>query len=385
MIRAYLDNNATTRLAPEALAAMTPYLTDHFLNPSSRAGQILGMGDPGGDARRAVAALFGDVDAAAGVVITSGASEANSWAVASATIDGEPGRLAISAIEHPSINEAARACEMRGWVVDVLPVDASGHLQVAAAQRIIRSDTRLVCAMAANNETGVVQPLRELGAAVRAIAPGAHIHVDVTQAVGRLSLDLWGDLAEADTLALSAHKFGGPKGVGALFARPSVKLRPLIHGHQEDGLRGGTPDPAGAAGLAAAATQARAALLRASAVAALRDHFEAELRARLPQVRINGSGAPRLPNTSSIIVPGLDATEAVDQLAAQGICIATGSACTSGSPAPSHVLIAMGVAYDDARSTLRISLSPDTTIDEINLAGEAIVRLWDRSRMATAS
>lgn len=368
MIRAYLDNNATTRLAPEALEAMTPYLTDRFLNPSSAAGQILDQGDPGLDARRAIARLLGDVDLAAQVVLTSGASEANSWVLSTACAGDE---LYVSATEHPSILAAARAAEARGSRILWLPVTPEGVCDLEALTARLQPEAKLVCLMAANNETGVLQPVDEAAQIIRALAPNALIHVDATQALGRCPVGL----GQADTLSLSAHKLHGPKGIGALVMRPGLNLRPLIHGEQDDGRRGGTINAPAAAGLAEAARLALEGLDRMGETGAMRDRFEALLKATLPGVRVNGAGAPRLPNTSSFIIPGLDAVDAVDRLALDGVVVANGSACSSGSPAPSHVLTAMGLTYAEARSTLRVSLSRETRWPELALAAEAIADL----------
>jgi cysteine desulfurase len=372
VIRAYLDNNATTRLAAEALAAMMPYLTDQFLNPASTAGQILGAGDTVAEAQRELAKLFGAEDLAQSFVLTSGASEANSWVVSAAS---ERSRIAVSAIEHPSLIAAAEAFAARGGQVDWMPVTGDGELDLAEAARRLGPDTSLVCVMAANNETGVCQPLAKVGSLVRERAPQATFHVDATQAVGRIPLDLTADLLEADTIAVSAHKFHGPKGVGALFIRPGLRLPPLIHGEQEEGRRGGTANSPAAAGVAAAARLARLNLSKMVSVASLRDRFEALLLRLHPAAQVAGSRVPRLPNTSSLIIPGLDARDAVEQLALSGICIATGSACSSGSPAPSHVLKAMGLSYADAKAALRISLSLETTWDELQATAEAISEL----------
>ncbi len=368
MIRAYLDNNATTRLAPEAFEAMTPYLTDRYLNPSSAAGQILDQGDPALDARRAIARLLGDGDLTAQVVLTSGASEANSWVLSTASVGDD---LYVSATEHPSVLAAARAAEARGSRVIWLPVTSEGVCDLEALAIYLKPEAKLVCLMAANNETGVLQPVDEATRIIRALAPNTLVHVDATQALGRCPVGL----GQADTLSLSAHKFHGPKGIGALVMRPGLNLGPLIHGEQDDGRRGGTVNVPAAAGLAEAARLALEGLDRMDETAAMRDRFEALLKGRLPGIRINGAGAPRLPNTSSLVIPDLDATDAVDRLALEGVVVANGSACSSGSPAPSHVLTAMGLTYAEARSTLRVSLSRETTWPELELAADAIAGL----------
>ena len=217
----------------------------------------------------------------------------------------------------------------------------------------------------ANNETGVVQPLAEIGALVRSIAPDALIHSDATQAVGRIALDLSNKLAEIDLLSFSGHKFHGPKGIGGLFIRNGIELDPLIPGEQEHGKRGGTSNVPAAAGMAVAAHRAKLGLTTMAAVAALRDELEALLLAMVPGACVNAKDVQRLPNTSSVTLPGSDGDHMVEQLALQGICVATGSACNAGANAPSHVLTAMGLTAAAARSTLRLSLSSETSKADI--------------------
>lgn len=373
-LRAYLDNNATTRLAPEALAAMTPYLTDLYLNPSSAAGELFGAHRPLGDGRRQLARLLGAPDLADNVVLTSGASEANSWAVHIATAEGGRGHIVASAIEHPSLIAALEARREAGWAVELVSPDETGRLSAAQVAQLLRPETQLVSVMLANNETGVLQPVAEIGRLVRARSPEALLHVDATQALGRIEVDFDGLLGGADLVSLSGHKLHGPKGIGALVANHDVPLPPLIHGSQESGRRGGTPDAAAAAGIAVAARLAADRLAGMTRVAALRDLFEQDLLARLPHARVLGDTVQRLPNTSAFVVPGLDAQAAVEALALDGIVIATGAACASGSPAPSHVLLAMGLDHEAAKSTLRVSLSHETNEDELSMALEGIAR-----------
>lgn len=374
-VRAYLDNNATTRLASEALAAMTPYLTDLYFNPSSAAGEMLGAGRPLQDAKDQLARLLGAADAADRFVLTSGASEANSWAVYAATYRKPPGHIVSSAIEHPSLLAALEACRDAGWTVDLAPPDDQGRILPAAVAGLVRGETSLVSVMYANNETGVIQPVREIGESVREKCRRALFHVDATQAVGRIPTSLDDALSWADLVSLSGHKFHGPKGSGALFAAEGISLPPLIHGSQEEGRRGGTPDAAAAAGLAAAARRAVDRLPQMTHVGRLRDQFEARLRAEIAGVCILGADAQRLPNTSAFLIPGVDGTAVVEVLARRGVIIAAGSACMSGSPSPSHVLLAMGVDYGSARSALRVSLSHESTAAEIELAAHELVTL----------
>ncbi|PKU22910.1 cysteine desulfurase family protein [Telmatospirillum siberiense] len=375
MIRAYLDNNATTRLDPEALAAMMPYLTNLYVNPSSAAGELFGTAQPLTEAKRCLARLLGAPELADNLVLTSGASESNSWAVHAATAGRGRGHIVATAIEHPSLMAAFESCRDAGWDVEFASPDEHGCVAPEAVTALLRPETALVSVMLANNETGVIQPVADIGHLVRDLSPSALFHVDVTQAVGRISISLNEDLIAADLVSLSGHKFHGPNGVGALFAADGVRLPPLIYGSQESGRRGGTPDAAAAAGLATAAKLALERLPEMAHVATLRDNFEHALIDCLPELRILGRMAHRLPNTSAFVIPGMNAQHAVEALAHQGVVVAAGSACTSGSPAPSHVMLAMGLSYEEAKSTLRVSLSRETTADEIALAIDCLSTL----------
>lgn len=366
-LRAYLDNNATTRIAPEVLKAMMPFLTEVQINASSAAGELLGAARPIADAKRALANLFGAPDAADNFVLTSGASEANSWAVHAATIDVAPGHIVASAIEHPSLIAALEARVASGWDVDFIKPDEKGCVRAEDFAARLRPTTLFATCMLANNETGVVQPVEAIGRFVRERAPRALFHVDATQAVGRIPLSLDEMLADVDLFSLSAHKFHGPKGVGALYAADGVRLPPLIFGSQEDGRRGGTYNIAGAAGLAAAAKLAMECVTEMGRVEKLREAFEMGLRKRKPDVQIIGEGARRLPNTSLFLLPNVDAQDLIERLAIDGIVIAAGSACASGAIAPSHVLLKMGVTFEDAKSAIRVSLARDTTGEELAL------------------
>jgi cysteine desulfurase len=363
-ISAYLDNNATTRPHPEVVEAMRYYQETLFLNASSAAGELLGAARPLDDARKAMLELLGGTADADRIILTSGASEANSW-VMFGTLAPKTHAVTCTT-EHSSILAAARSARARGREVDVLPVSRHGVVDCQRLASALRPETRLVSIQLANNETGVIQPLADLGALVRDIAPAALLHTDATQAVGRIPLDLTTTLVEVDLLSFSSHKFHGPKGVGGLFLRDGVTIEALIPGEQESGLRGGTYNVPGAAGLAAAARLAKQGLQRMGEVAQLRDHLEARLLGLRPDAVIHGGSTARLPNTSSIAFPGVVADDVTEQLALRGVCIATGSACTAGASAPSHVLLAMGVSTATARETLRFSLSAETTHDEID-------------------
>lgn len=272
-----------------------------------------------------------------------------------------------SAGEHPSILAAVEPAAHRGCAVDIVPLDAWGRVDLTAFAKVVRRDTRLVTLQLANNETGVVHPIAEAAKITRSAAPAAVLHTDATQAVGRIRIDLDGELAQVDALSFSAHKFHGPRGVGGLFAREEITLEPLIHGEQERGRRGGTLNAGAAAGLAVATRQAGQGLKDMSLVAELRNRLEQELLRIRPDARVNGATVRRLPNTSSVTFPGLDADEAVAALALSGVCVSTGSACSAGAAAPSRVLVAMGMTPDEARATLRFSLSRETRPDDLQV------------------
>lgn len=374
MIRAYLDNNATTRPHPDAVAAMRRYLDEFWLNPSSTAAVLLSGGDdPVRHACRSVGRLLGSQDLADEIVLTSGASESNSWAIAAAT--ASPGHVVTSAIEHPSVRLAVRAAAARGMEVSVVPVDGSGIVDERAFRDALRPDTRLVSLMLANNETGVIQPIGRLASEARRVSPDVLVHTDATAAVGRIAIDLDGELADVDLLSLSGHKFHAPVGVGALFVRSGFDLAPMIFGKQAEGRRGGTYNAPTAAALAVAADLAWSRRGDMEEVAGLRTAFEEAIRRWDLGTTVNGADAPRLPTTASITFPGSDAARLVDELAAVGVCVSTGSACSAGARAPSAVLTAMGLSEADAGSTLRFSLSAETTEQELSIALSELERL----------
>lgn len=360
----YLDNNATTRPDPEVVEALLPCLRDHYGNPSSA--HLLGLQAEGAlvQARAQVAALLGAQPAE--IVFTSGGTEALNHALRGAA-EAFPAKrhLVTTAVEHSAVRALAGWLQRQGFEVTVLGVDGEGRLDLAELEAALRPDTLMVALMAANNETGVRFPVGE--AAARAKRAGALVAVDAVQALGKITVDVaaWG----ADLVAFSGHKFHGPKGVGGLWIRRGVRLRPLlVGGEQERGRRGGTENLPGIVGLGKAAELALARLPDQVRVAELRDRLEAGLRAELPDLHIHGLGAERLPNTSLFAVPGVEGEALQLRLSQRGICVSTGSACTTGRPEPSHVLQAMGVSPDLARGTVRVSLSRETTAEDIATA-----------------
>jgi cysteine desulfurase len=363
----YFDNNATTRVLPEVREAMLPYFSETFFNPVSAAGALHGTGKPLQDAGEALARLIGCLPEE--VVLTSGATEANNWVLKSVARRALRGtgrcHMLLSAIEHPSILEVASyLAEIdTGFEVDLIPVTADGIVDLDAFKSLLRPDTALVSVMLANNETGVIQPVAEIAAISKESSPGSFVHTDATQAIGKIVVSLHGSLENVDFLSLSAHKFHGPKGIGALYIRSGIHLEPLIHGGgQQGGARSGTDNPALAAGLSKAAEIA-VTKLDDEHLAMLRNSLEGSLQAQ--DVRILGGNAQRLPNTSLLLFENRDADMLIHQLLDAGFATATGSACSSGSDTPSHVVLAMGVDYSSAAGALRISLSRDNTEDDI--------------------
>ncbi|MBI1753196.1 MAG: aminotransferase class V-fold PLP-dependent enzyme [Acidobacteria bacterium] len=357
----YLDHNATSALDPEAFEAMRPWFTERFGNAS--AAYALGHLSDGAvvAAREQVADLVGC--APAEIVFTSGGTESLNHAV-KGVWESFPAKrhLVATAVEHPALRALALWWKAQGGEVTDAGVDGDGRLDLAALEAAIRPDTALVAVMAANNETGVLFPVAE--AAGLAKAKGALFLVDATQAAGRIPVQApaWG----ADLLCLSGHKFHGPKGTGLLMIRRGVRLKPLMAGgSQERGRRGGTENVPGIVGLGRAAQLAQARLGDMARVRAMRDGLEAQLLAIVPEMRIHGAAAERLPNTSLMGFAGLEGEALQLKLAERGICVSTGSACSTGMREPSHVLRAMQVPQPYAQGTVRLSLGHGTTEGEL--------------------
>ncbi len=353
----YLDYNATAPLRPEVPRAIAEALAE-LGNPSSvhRFGQRARKRLE--EARETLAAL---VRAEPGsIVFTGGGTEANNLALAG----GGRERLLVSAIEHDSVLAAAPEAER-------IPVGPDGRVRLEALEAMLRADARpaLVAVMLANNETGVVQPLAEV--ASLAHAHGALLHADAVQAAGKLALDF--PALGADFMSLSAHKLGGPQGVGALLVRPGVRLAALHRGGgQERGLRAGTENVPGIAGFAAAAAAAQQGLAAYARISSLRDRLEEGVAELSPATRFFGRGVPRLANTACFTMPGVASETQVIALDLAGIAVSAGSACSSGKVRPSHVLSAMGAAESEAASAIRVSLGWLTTAEEV----ERFIAAW---------
>ncbi len=358
-MRIYFDYNATAPLAPDAAATMIRVLTSEFGNASSvhafgqRAKAIVD------DARSEVARL---IDAEpSDVVLTSGGTESDNFALRGAAETLEPtGRrhLVATRIEHEAVLNTLKALERRGWRVTLLPVESSGVVPVSALEDAITDETAIVSVMHANNEIGTIQPIAALAKIAR--AHGALFHTDAVQSVGKIPVAV--RALDVDLLSLSAHKFGGPKGVGALWIRRGVRLTSSqTGGRQERNRRAGTENVPAIAGLGAAARIAREKIDAGHTQAALRDRLERGILDAVPGTSINGDTSRRVPNTTNISFDGIEAESLLIALDLEGVAVSTGSACSSGSLEPSHVLRAMGGSNARTRNSLRFSLGPENT------------------------
>jgi cysteine desulfurase len=359
----YFDYNATTPLNPVALEAMLPWLSAQFGNASSRH-------EYGRSARRAIDEARAKVAAAVGahsteVIFTSGGSETNNLLIKGAAACLKPGVLAVSAIEHPCVLKPAEQLVKRGWILRKLAVDSEGRLDAEDFQAALALKPKLVSVMLANNESGVLQNIAALAEQARAV--GSYFHSDAVQALGKIQLDFRAlNAAGVHAMTLSAHKIGGPQGAAALILDKRLELEPLIAGGgHERGLRSGTENIAAIVGFGVACELATQRMAETAArLSALRDRLErglAEMGARL-----FSSAAPRLPNTVYFALPGLDGETLVGQLDRAGFALASGAACSSANPEPSHVLSAMGVAADLARCAVRISLGAANTLAQVD-------------------
>ena len=361
----YLDHHATTPPLPAVIEAMTAVMAGTWANASSKHGPGQAASRVLGGARATVARVLGCK--ANEVIFTSGATEANHLAVRGllAAAPTERRRVVFSAVEHAGHLKLARELMDAGVAVDFVPVQADGSLDLDAATRLIGADVALVSLMAANNETGALMPVA--GVAALAAAVGARLHVDATQWIGKLPFRFT-DFG-ADAMSFSAHKFNGPKGVGALLLRQGVAIRPTVPGSQERGRRGGTENLPAIAGLATAleALGTDADLdAEAARQSALRDRLEGALMAELPALRIWSRAVPRLPGVSFLRVGRWEADVLLQRLERLGFAASSGAACSSSGSAPSHVLTAMGVPDGEALGAVRLSLGRTTTTAEVN-------------------
>ena len=362
----YADHAATTAVTDTALAAMLPHFTRDYGNPSS----LYRFAQEGKthleEARAQVAACLNAKPEE--VYFTSGGTEADNWALRGvaelmALKGKKTGHIITTAIEHHAILHTAQWLEKRGYEVTYLPVDGDGLVDPANLEQAIRPDTILISVMAANNEIGTIQPIAEIGAIAR--AHKVLFHTDAVQAVGHIPVDV--EAWNVDLLSLSGHKFGGPKGIGALYMKKTLRLPALIQGGgQEKGRRSGTENVPGAVGMAAALKEAVDHLAQESArLSALRDKLIAGLSV-LPYTRLTGHPVKRLPGTASFVFEGVEGEALLLHLDAKGICASSGSACSSASLDPSHVLLSIGLPHAIAHGSLRLSLGAENTEEDVD-------------------
>ena len=347
---------------------MMPYFTEDFANPASAIGHFVGLDHVVTSAKQRIARSL-NAESAEQIVITSGATEANNLAILGAA-RANPSRrhLIVSTIEHPSVLEVARYLESIGYRLSTVPVDKNGIVVAEELRKMLTPETLLVSIMLANNETGVVSPIRQLCHLVKNLDPTVLFHTDATQAVSKIPVDLANDLSEVDLLSLSAHKFHGPKGIGALFLRDMSLIQPtLFGGGQQNSLRSGTENPAGIIGMAQALVESCRRMANGNTVGQIRTYLEHSLTDCFPSAIILGAAVSRLPNTCYVCLPGINGGDLVDYMASQGIAISVGSACAHGAQTPSYVARAMGLDYVQAQQCVRISLSTETSLEEIAL------------------
>lgn len=377
----YADNAATTQLCPQAFEAMTPFLTVAYGNPS--APYSLGRA-----AKKALEGAREKVAAAIGakpeeIYFTGGGTESDNWAInAVARLKKSEGRHIIStAVEHPAVLQPLKHLESQGYEVTCLPVDHQGHISLAELQAAIRPDTILITAMTANNETGTILPVAAIGSLAR--QAGLVFHSDAVQAAGHMPIDV--TEMQVDLLSFSGHKFRGPKGTGVLYIKKGLPLPPYIRGGgQELGRRSGTENVAGALGLAAALAAATDNLpANTKKITAMRDRL-IEGVLKIPAARLTGDPVNRLPGIASFVFEDVEGEPLILMLDQKGICAASGSACSSGSTEPSHVLLAMGLPHKLAYGALRLSLSEDNTEEDIDTILATLPPIIERLRYITA-
>jgi cysteine desulfurase len=382
-LRIYFDHNATTPLHPDVAGLMTRLLTEEFGNPSSvhtfgqRAKAALD------EARSRVAAL---IDAEPGdVVFTAGGTEADNFAIRGAAEAMEPaGRkhLIAASIEHEAVLTTLKALERRGWSASLIKAGASGIVEPGALREAMRDDTAIVSVMHANNEIGTIQPIAELAAIAK--TRGALFHTDAVQSAGKIPVSVR-ELG-VDLLSIAGHKFNGPKGTGALWIKRGTRLTAaLTGGRQERNRRAGTENVPAIAGFGLAAEIARTKMASGApaALAALRDRLENGILAAVPDTVVNGDRARRVPNTSNISFEGIEAESLLIALDLEGVAVSTGSACSSGSLEPSHVLKAMGLPQGRGTSSIRFSLGQGNTQDEVDFVIATLPALVDKLRALT--
>jgi cysteine desulfurase len=375
MRRVYLDNNATTPVLPEVLEAMQPYFAEHFGNASSihHHGQETRAAVE--RARESVASLLGC--RASEIVFTSGGTEGDNLAISGLARAGD--HVISSTIEHHAVLNSCKHLEAVGCEVTYVPVDGRGLVDPDDVRRALRPQTKLITLMMANNETGVLQPVEEIGRI--AAEADVYFHTDAVQATGKVPIDI--ERLGCDLLSISGHKLHAPQGVGALYVRKGTILQPMFYGgSHERSRRAGTENVPGIVGLGKAAELAREALERGDLVrmSAMRDHLEQRVLSEVEATGVNGEGAPRVPNTTNIHFDYIEGEALVIALDLKGLAVSTGAACSSGAIEPSHVLTAMGLPPEIARASLRFSLGKQNTSDEVEFALDLVPHTVARLR-----
>jgi cysteine desulfurase len=373
----YFDNNATTRTLPEVLEAMLPYFSENYGNASSI--HTFGGGNKKfiEEARRQLAALI-NADAPE-IIFNAGGTESDNTANNNAIKSyPEKKHIITSAVEHPAVLEVFKNLAAQGWKVDFIGVDEYGRFDMNAFEKAIDNNTALVSTMWANSETGVLFPVEEIAKVAR--KHGAMCHIDAVQALGKIEIDV--KKVDADMISFSAHKIHGPKGIGALYVKKGTRFLPfMIGGHQEKGRRAGTENVPVIIGFGKAAQLAKETLhLYKERVTPLRDMLESGLTSAIEDAKINGDTRNRLPNTTNISFGYIEGESILMHLDGEGICASSGSACTSGSLEPSHVLRAMGVPFQFAHGSVRFSLSKFNTKEEVQKVLEVMPRIVSRLR-----
>ncbi len=378
MHRVYLDNNATTPVLPEVFEAMRPYFGERFGNASSIHSHGQGTRAAVENARESVAKLLGC--SASEIVFTSGGTESDNLAIAGLANEGD--HVITSSIEHHAVLHAAKHLEDMGCELTVLPVGGRALIDPADVERALRPTTKLVSIMMANNETGVLQAVKEIGQI--AAEAGVCFHTDAVQAAAKVPINV--KEIGCHALTISGHKIHAPQGIGALYVKKGTRINPLFHGgRHERSRRAGTENVPGIVGLGKAAEIAKQALDRGedAKMSALRDRLEQGILAQVEAAGVNGKGAPRVPNTTNIHFDYIEGESLVIALDLKGLAVSTGAACSSGAIEPSHVLMAMGLRPDQARASIRFSLGKQTTPADIDFAlalvPETVARLRELS------
>ena len=374
----YLDNAATTRLSETAFEAMRPYMMDQFANPAGTYSFAAGAAAAVEKAREQLAAVIGAKSSE--IFFTSGGTESDNWALKGVMqANAAKGKhLITSAIEHHAILHSAEALKKQGYDVTILPVDGDGTVDLDALEKAIRPDTVLISVMAANNEIGTLEPLERIGEIAH--AHGVLFHTDAVQAFCHVPLDV--ERMHIDLLSASGHKFHGPKGVGLLYVRKGVKIAPFMDGGaQEKKRRAGTTNVPGIVGMAAAATEAVAHMDEiAKKEIAVRDHLIERIEKEIPHAKLNGHRTQRLPGNVNFCFRFIEGESMLMLLDDSGVCASSGSACTSGSLDPSHVLLAIGLPHEIAHGSLRLTLSEETTLADADYVVDTLKGIIERLR-----